>query len=97
MLPVLGDKRFSGERKMITEQALPVLVVWWLSFKVKLTKAICFTQKPNLLFPKHTFLQPYFTQSPCPRAVICKATRGGPRQQSHIKLCRHSAAPDKEI
>jgi len=85
------------EREMITKQALPLLVVWWLSFKVKLTKAICFTPKPNFLFPKRTFLQLYFTQSRCPRAVCRKATQGGPRQQSRIKLCRHSAAPGKEI
>lgn len=32
---------------MIPEQELPVLLGWWLSLKVTLTKAICFLYKLN--------------------------------------------------
>lgn len=36
---------------MASEQELPFLLGWRLSFKVTLTKAICFLYKPNFLLP----------------------------------------------
>lgn len=98
MLPVLGDRSFFGERKKDDKGASTAfLVVWWLSFKVKLTKAICLTQKTNFLCPNRTFLQAIFHTKPRPRAIGCSATWGGPRQQHSINPCCHSAAPRKEI
>lgn len=81
MLPLSGDGGFFGERnKDDISASITILEVCWLSIKVKMTKAICFTAKPNFLSPRCTFLQPYFMQSPfpgCSPAEQCREDADG--------------------
>lgn len=80
---------------MIAKQVLPFPVVWWLSFKVKLTKVICFAQKLN-----------FFPNTPSSSCIAHKgsvlmwsaAKQHGedPASRATSNCCR-SAAPGKEV